>query len=129
MPRALAVNRQGDLPMTGDCGAPWACGFGGAARRSRQGGFRFFVQAIPVVIGLETQLRSGMTGKKSNVLFWTLAVTALALTLLLAGLSASHFFRPPASPDEGNAHWRKAQEAIAAREFPEAAARLSICLE
>jgi tetratricopeptide (TPR) repeat protein len=74
------------------------------------------------------QLRAG-TGKKSNVLFWTLAVAALALTLFLAGLRASHFFRSPPSPDEGNAHWRKAQEAIAAREFPEAAARLTHCLE
>ena len=70
-----------------------------------------------------------MTGKKSNVLFWTLAVTALALTLLLAGLSASHFLRTPPAVDDGRSQWQLAQKAIVKREFPEAAARLAISLE
>ena len=62
-----------------------------------------------------------MTGKKSNVLFWTLAVTALALTLLLAGLSASHFLRTPPAVDDGRSQWQLAQKAIVKREFAEAA--------
>ncbi len=58
------------------------------------------------------------------------AFAAVGLMLSLAGWTASYFFRSaPSTADDPRAHWQKAHEAIAVREFPEAAAHLLHCLQ
>jgi tetratricopeptide (TPR) repeat protein len=70
-----------------------------------------------------------MTRKKAHVGFWSLVVTAFTLTLILGGLKAGQFLHPPRSGDDPERHWRQARAAITEREFPEAAAHLTHCLE
>jgi tetratricopeptide (TPR) repeat protein len=80
------------------------------------------------VIGLEKQVRGRIRGQKWNVLFLTVCITVTGLLFVVAGLSARHFFTSSPSNDV-ESHWRQAQAAIAAREFPSAIAHLTQCLE
>jgi tetratricopeptide (TPR) repeat protein len=74
-----------------------------------------------------TEQRNVQTARKpGNLIF---AIVAGVFILLAAGLGARYFFRPSPLPNEAQSYWQKAQEAIANREFTEAASHLGHCLE
>lgn len=58
-----------------------------------------------------------------------LALAAVATVLLLAGLIPGYFFKSAPIPNEAEFHWIHAQEAIAGREFTQALAHLTNCLQ
>jgi thioredoxin-like negative regulator of GroEL len=58
-----------------------------------------------------------------------LALAVVATVLLLAGLMPAYLFKSAPIPNEAEFHWVNAQEAIAAREFPQALAHLTSCLQ
>lgn len=81
------------------------------------------------MIGLEKQLRGGMSGKKLNGPFLAFSILLIGLVLILAGLTARNFLSPTPRANEAEADWLAAHEAIGVREYPQALAHITNCLE
>jgi len=58
-----------------------------------------------------------------------LTLASGAIVVLLAGLTAGHFIHSPKAPSDADPHLRLAKEALTSRNYPEALAQLTSCLE
>jgi Flp pilus assembly protein TadD len=58
-----------------------------------------------------------------------MTLAAGATVLLLAGLTARLFFRPSSAQTDAQSHLRQGEQALVSRDYPEALARLTHCLE
>jgi tetratricopeptide (TPR) repeat protein len=89
----------------------------------------FLSRALKVVIGLEKQLRGDISDKKLNGRFLAFSILLIALASIVVGLMARNYLGPAPGLNEAKANWQAAHEAIAVREYPQALAHITSCLE